>query len=373
MKIGIIGGGQLAKMLVLSGLRGGIEFKVLSTAPENCVDTLCDVKIVKSLTVENTKAWARDCDVVTIDHETVDCKALSGLSTLMPTSKGISCFQDRYNEKKLLDKLDLSTTSYEKVPSLEKMKELVAQYKNDCILKKRIGGYDGKSQMWIVPYADIDENKVPEFHKDEWIIEKRVNFDYEVSLISTAAWDKENVKIIHYPIAKNIHSDGILTQSDIGFVNDVEFANHEEIENLENKARAINRKIITEMKYTGTICVEMFVTQDTLFVNEISPRVHNSGHWSIDGASISQFGSHLRAIMGRPLIEPKMLYPRVRMHNLIGKVPNLEEIYKAVPDCVVHIYGKKQLPGRKLGHVTFAGEDIKELDKKSIRFKNLIL
>lgn len=348
--VGILGGGQLARMMVLAGMNSGFRFKVLTNEAEDCVGDICQVTKLKKLTATSVNNFSKDCDVVTIENENVDCSLLEGIvKKISPNQKSIGQLQDRLKEKMFLKKMDIGHADYKKIFSLNDLRINAKKFGNDCVLKKRTYGYDGKNQIWMVPFAILDESKLPNLNDGDWILERRVNYDYEVSQVSCARWDNSNAEITHFPTTKNYHLNSILRQSDV--ITD---------ENISDKTRAIATKIIKALKYTGTICIEMFVSGNKVEVNEIAPRVHNSGHWTIDGSSLSQFSAHLLAIGNYPVPTPFPLYKHIRMINIIGKLPNISKVLE-LSNVHLHIYGKKPRKNRKLGHITICTNSTKEL------------
>lgn len=345
MKIGIIGAGQLARMLSIAGTPLGLEFHCLGKVDE------CAAEVVKSVTdisLEDINAvvnWAKQFDVITFENENIShelIKAINHEVSVYPSAKAIAVSQDRLLEKSFMQDHGIATAKFVNVDSLEALQSAVDEYGVPAIIKTRRFGYDGKGQFVIKSKEDIA--KAWEALKDApdgLIYEAFVDFDYEVSLVCSADI-KGNV--VFYPLARNIHKQGILIESVAPFENKA----------LEEKAQKVAKILVEELGYIGTLAIEFFVKDDELVVNEIAPRVHNSGHWSIDGATTSQFENHVRAIAG--LILGATDSRKTIMLNCIGNMPRTKDL--AALDCVkIHSYNKEGRKGRKVGHLNLNLKD----------------
>ena len=339
--IGILGGGQLAKMLATAAADLGFNTNIY------CPDRDCPAAQVANETVvgsydndDKLVDFAKNVDVLTYEFENIETKALEELEKIVeirPSIKALKICQDRYTEKSYLNALDIKTTQFYKIDEVQAIEELLIKVKKPILIKTRKLGYDGKGQVLVKTQNDIKEN-FRENQLSPSIAEEVIRFDKELSVIIVR--NKEgNIKT--FEPGENMHEHGILLTttlpSSIG-------------KELLNDASIIAKKIVDDLDYVGVMGVEFFLKERQLFVNEIAPRVHNSGHWTVDGSYSSQFQQHIRAIMDLPLLSTER-HSDIIMYNLIGKVTsNLvnNELAK------VYIYGKKETrPGRKMGHINF--------------------
>ena len=337
--IGIIGGGQLARMLATAAAELGFEINIY------CPDRDCPAAQVANKTVlgnyddnEKLVAFAKNINVLTYEFENIDTKALEELEKVVdirPSVKALKISQDRYAEKTYLNSLGIKTTKFYKIDEVSDIEKHFVKMKTPILIKTRRLGYDGKGQVLIKTQDDINEY----YLKNEFspsIGEEVLRFDKELSVIIVR--DKEgNIKA--FEPGENVHERGILVTTTLP---------SSISEALRNDATEIAKKIVGDLDYIGVMGVEFFLKGKELLVNEIAPRVHNSGHWTMDGSYSSQFQQHIRAIMELPLLSTER-HSDIVMYNLIGKVTSdllKNELAK------VHIYGKKDpRPGRKMGHV----------------------
>ncbi|QIV95748.1 5-(carboxyamino)imidazole ribonucleotide synthase [Allofrancisella inopinata] len=345
MKIGVIGAGQLARMLSIAGTPLGFEFHCLGKAGD------CAQEVVKSMTdisldnINEVVNWAKQFDVITFENENISYELIQAINhevKVYPSAKSIAISQDRLLEKSFMQDYSIATAQFANIDSLAKLKKAVKEFGLPAIVKTRRFGYDGKGQFVIKTQQDIV--KAWETLKDApdgLIYEAFVDFDYEVSQICTA-----DVKgnIAFYPLAKNTHKQGILIESIAPFENEI----------LSQKAQQIAKILVKELEYVGTLAIEFFVKSDELIVNEIAPRVHNSGHWSIDGAVTSQFENHIRAITG--LILGATDSQKTIMLNCIGNMPSTTDL-AALDYIKIHSYNKSPRKGRKVGHLNLNLKD----------------
>ena len=337
--IGILGGGQLAKMLATAAADLGFNINIY------CPDRDCPAAQVANKVIfgnyDNTSklvAFAKNVDVLTYEFENIDTKALEELDQqveIRPSIKALKISQDRYTEKSYLNSLGIKTTQFYKIDSVSDMEKLLNRLKKPILIKTRRLGYDGKGQVLIKTQDDINEHFLGK-ELFPSIAEEVITFDRELSVIIVR--DKEgNIKT--FEPGENVHESGILVTTTLPSPTS---------EALKNAAITVARKIVADLDYIGVMGVEFFLKENELYVNEIAPRVHNSGHWTMDGSYSSQFQQHIRAIMDLPLLSTER-HSDIIMYNLIGKVTsNLvnNELAK------VYIYGKKDArPGRKMGHV----------------------
>ena len=337
--IGILGGGQLAKMLAIAAANLGFNINIY------CPDRDCPAaQVANKVTFgnyddsENLVAFAKNVDILTYEFENIDTKALEELDQqveIRPSIKALKISQDRYTEKSYLNSLGIKTTQFYKIDSVADIEKLLNRLKKPILIKTRRLGYDGKGQVLIKNQDDINQYFLGKSLAPS-ITEEVISFDRELSVIIVRD-KKGNIKA--FEPGENVHEHGILLTTTLPTSTS---------EVLKNNATIIAKKIVDDLGYIGVMGVEFFLKGQELYVNEIAPRVHNSGHWTMDGSYSSQFQQHIRAIMDLPLLSTER-HSDVTMYNLIGTVTsNLvnNELAK------VYIYGKKDiLPGRKMGHV----------------------
>ncbi len=347
--IGILGGGQLGRMLALAASRLGLKAQVFSPDPDSpAFDVVQNATCAEYADVEALELFASDVDVVTYEFENVPSATamiLAARRTVLPDPKVLETTQDRLVEKDFVTKLGIATARYADVSSADGLKAAIAQIGLPAVLKTRRFGYDGKGQI-VVREGDDPEAVWAELETRSAILEAFVPFEREISVVAARSASGE---VVCYDVTENEHRDHILK---------VSHAPAAIPEPLAAQARAVAEKIATALSYVGVLAVEMFVVPGangaaaTLLVNEIAPRVHNSGHWTLDGASVSQFEQHIRAIAGWPLAHP-VRHGNVTMTNLIGNDILDYEKWLTIPGATVHLYGKgSPRPGRKMGHVT---------------------
>jgi 5-(carboxyamino)imidazole ribonucleotide synthase len=331
----VLGAGQLALMLAEAAQDLGVEF-ICAGKPGDCAGRIAPVASVDLEDAAQVRAFAATVDVLTFESENVEPNVLEGLTNLAPNANAVRIAQDRLLEKDYLRGAEIRTAPYAAVDSLRDLQEALAKIGAPAILKTRRLGYDGRGQVRI---AHVDEASSAWAHTGgaPCILEGMVPFELEVSLIAARARGGETA---FYPLVRNEHREGILRVSTAPF----------ERSALQAKAEAYLSRLLTALGYVGVLTVEFFVVGDDLVANEMAPRVHNSGHWTIEGAATSQFENHLRAITGMPLGSTASR-PTV-MLNCIGDMPDEAET-SAFPALFRHDYGKVARPGRKVGHLTF--------------------
>ncbi|MFT3742176.1 MAG: 5-(carboxyamino)imidazole ribonucleotide synthase [Gammaproteobacteria bacterium] len=348
MKIGVIGGGQLARMLALAGHSLGFETICLESQNDCPAAKVTEVIVADYGDAEKLRALVNRVDVLTYEFENIPTNTIEILTPLLadkphkiaPSLEALSIAQDRYREKTFFQKLQIPTTTFASVDSLETLRQAAEHIQFPAILKTRRWGYDGKGQYVLKSAADIES--AWEDCAGEGLLENKVNFEKEFSCIGVRSAKGE---IAFYPLAENWHKEGILRTSTVQ-VSPLA---------MERDAQTYVANILEALNYVGVLAVEFFWANGQLIANEMAPRVHNSGHWTIEGAVTSQFENHLRAILGLPLGDTAARQP-VTMFNLIGEVPRLETILQ-VPGAHCHLYGKQAKPKRKLGHVTLCAQD----------------
>ncbi|MFZ3359384.1 MAG: 5-(carboxyamino)imidazole ribonucleotide synthase [Xanthobacteraceae bacterium] len=342
--IGILGGGQLGRMLALAAARLGFKCHVFSPNPDSpAFDVVHRVTRADYTDAEALDRFAADVDVVTYEFENVPAECATFLAArvpVLPDPKILAITQDRLAEKNFVTALGIRTAPFADVASASALAAAIEQVGRPAVLKTRRFGYDGKGQATIKNGSD-PEAAWREVGGQPCILEAFIPFEREVSVI--AARTRAGA-VSCFDVTENEHRDHILKFSRVpAALDDVTAA----------EACHVAETIAHKFAYVGVLAVEMFVLRDGgLLVNEIAPRVHNSGHWTIDGASASQFEQHIRAVAGWPLAKP-VRYGRVEMTNLIGDEVEDYRGWLTVPGAAVHLYGKAAVrPGRKMGHVT---------------------
>ncbi len=351
MKIAIFGAGQLAMMMILSDKDNDHEFVVVdpsSKPPASNYAKHIQTDYTDAKTLEKIK---NECDIATIDFENVDVDAMIELEKSIPvhpSSYALQICQDRLKEKQLFRDLGIETTPffeiYNKV-DINRNRQADKSY----ILKTRRFGYDGKNQYHIRPNDIVDT----ELLEHDCILEELVNFESEVSLICVSP---VNGDVIYYPLVENSHSNGILNMS-------VYPSNYT---SLQSDAEKIGGDLIKSMNYFGVLVIEFFITRDKhLIANEMAPRVHNSGHWTIEGSSQSQFQAHINAISGKKIDINSFTHVPSVMFNILSKHVSKESISKIGMnyDIFLHDYHKAERDNRKLGHITHICDTKNQLEK----------
>lgn len=344
MKIGIVGGGQLARMLVLTGYPLGLQFQILDPAADACageVAPLIQGAYDDEACLNRLAQWA---DVVTFDFENVPAAAAQLLERqvkVCPSSAVMGVAQDRLYEKGLFWELDIPTPVFATVDSLEELHSAVERVALPAVLKMRSLGYDGKGQ-WVLRSAEDIEPAWQVLGGVPLLLEGFIPFEREVSVLAARGRDGA---IALYPLVENHHRQGILRLSRVPCA----------LPALEQEAWDYVRRLLERLKYIGLLAVEFFVHEGRLIANEMAPRVHNSGHWTIEGATTNQFENHLRAIAGLPLGATTAIGTSA-MLNCIGEMADRDAVL-AVTGAHYHAYGKEPRPGRKVGHITLQSDD----------------
>jgi 5-(carboxyamino)imidazole ribonucleotide synthase len=345
--IGILGGGQLGRMLAMAAARLGLRCQIFSPDPESpAFDVVLNATCAEYADVEALELFANDVDVITYEFENVPASAalvLSSRRPVLPDRKILETTQDRLAEKDFVTRLGIGTADYADVSTAAGLREAAARIGLPAVIKTRRFGYDGKGQA-IIREGDDFGRIWTELGTKSAILEAFVPFEREISVIAARSADGT---VECFDVTENEHRDHILK---------ISRAPAAIPQALADEARSIAGRIAAALDYVGVLAVEMFVLANgsgsKVLVNEIAPRVHNSGHWTLDGASISQFEQHIRAIAGWPLGKP-VRHGAVTMTNLIGDEVNGYEQWLTVPGATVHLYGKgTPRPGRKMGHVT---------------------
>jgi 5-(carboxyamino)imidazole ribonucleotide synthase len=353
MQIGILGGGQLGRMLALAGFPLGLHFRCFDSSPEAVAGHLMPLTVGSFHDHEALARFADGLDLLTYEFENVPVKAAEFLAQrvpLYPPPSALAIAQDRAVEKSFFQRLGIPTAPFEVVSNRDEYHQASAKIGLPAVLKTCRLGYDGKGQSVIKSRSDI-EPAWKLLGGAPLILEKFVPFDREVSILAVRGRAGETA---FYPLVQNHHQDGILQRS---------FAPASGAANgLQRQAEEYAQRVLAELHYVGVLAIEFFQRGDELIANEMAPRVHNSGHWTIEGAATSQFQNHLRAICGWPL-GSTTVRGFVAMLNLLGSAPPADRLL-GLPGVYLHLYGKRPLPGRKLGHVTCVADDETLLEKK---------
>ena len=342
--VGILGGGQLARMLALSGAPLGLRFRVLDTVADACAGQFAPLIVGDYRDEAALAEFASQVDVATFDFENVPAESaqwLSGRVPVFPNPRALSIAQDRLAEKTLFRKLGIPVPEFADVTDRAALDVAVAKIGTPCILKTRRLGYDGKGQYRIKQPADVEAawNALgAQATTVGLILEAFVPFERELSVIAVRGRDGE---FRTWPLTENWHVDGVLSAS---------LAPARADDALATIAVAHARALGEALDYVGVFAVELFCKDGELLANELAPRVHNSGHWTIEGSETSQFENHLRAVLGLPLGDTRMI-GHACMLNWIGTMPDAAPVL-GEPGGHWHDYGKEPRAGRKVGHAT---------------------
>lgn len=373
-KVGIIGGGQLGKMLVSEAAKMGIYTIVLDPDKDSAAACLANKKMVASF--DDRAALlelAKESDVLTCEFEHISIEALKYLESkgfiVYPPAERLEIVQNKFNQKIDLKKHGIPVGDFLKVHGIEGIKDAIKIFNYPIMLKTSIGAYDGKGNSIIRCEEDI-EKAFMELggNADSIYVEKFIPFVKEISVLCCGAISGE---VMVYPIAENIHKDSILYETSVpAMISDAQ----------RNNAIEIARKVYGIFGSVGMLCVEMFLTRSgDLLVNEVAPRPHNSGHYTIEGCITSQFENHIRAVIGLPLGKTDLIMPTV-MRNILGEdgfkgTPVTMGAYEvlAIGGVRLHIYGKKETkPKRKMGHITITESTLDKAREKADKAHKII-
>ena len=349
-RVGILGGGQLARMLALFGAPLGLRFLVMDTVADACAGQFAPMVVGDWRDEAALGRFAADVDVATFDFENVPAESARWLAEripVFPSPQALAVAQDRLAEKELFTRLGIPVPPYAPVDTRGQLAEAVARIGAPCILKTRRLGYDGKGQHRIRGGAasDIDaawEALGAQAAKVGLILEAFVPFERELSVVAVRGRDGE---FRAWPLTENWHVDGVLSAS---------LAPATMSSALADAAVSHARRLAEALDYVGVFALELFCRDGQLLANELAPRVHNSGHWTIEGSETSQFQNHLRAVLGVPLGDTRMV-GHACMLNWIGEMPDPGPVLSE-PGGHWHDYGKAARPGRKVGHATLRAD-----------------
>ncbi|MGB5938114.1 MAG: 5-(carboxyamino)imidazole ribonucleotide synthase [Rhodanobacter sp.] len=347
--MGVLGGGQLARMLALAAAPLGVKTLAVDNLADACAGQVAPLVVADWTDYAALAAFAARVDVVTFDFENVPAETARWLAervAVFPNPQALAAAQDRLAEKTLFRECGLATPDFMAVDTRAQLDQALAAVGAPAILKTRRLGYDGKGQFRLHALADADAAWAAlgaSAAKHGLILEAFVPFERELSVLAVRGRDGE---FRTWPLTGNWHVDGVLSMS---------LAPAPDIGQLQSRATALARTLAERLDYVGVFALELFVKDGELLGNEMAPRVHNSGHWSIEGAHTSQFENHVRAVLGLPLGDTGARGLSA-MFNWIGELPQEAAVLGAV-DAHWHDYGKQARPGRKVGHATVCAPD----------------
>lgn len=372
-KIGIIGGGQLGKMMILEAKKMGFYVTILDPTKKCPADSIADQHLAADFDDrEAIRKLAQKSDLITYEFEHIEVEVLKELESedykIYPTARSLEIIQNKYHQKNILKQDQIAVPDFKKVSGPADIKDAAEEFGYPLMLKSCTGGYDGKGNALIdsqdeveSAYQELGAGKTP------LMAEKYIPFKKEISIIAARGLTGE-MKV--YPVGENDHRDNILYETKVPAEISAE---------LEKEAEEFAREVLKVFAGVGIFCVEMFVTEDDqLLVNEIAPRPHNSGHYTIEGCVTSQFEQHVRAITALPLGDTTLLRPAV-MRNILGsgeegkvEIIGLEPAL-AVEGVKVHIYQKTiSRPGRKMGHLTVTADNLEIAAERALEASQLI-
>ena len=355
MTVGIVGAGQLGRMLALAGYPLGLDFLLLDPSPGAPAGQVAPLLHGAFTDRRLLRSLARRCEVVTFDWENVSVASLRAIQAadgarICPPVAALAAAQDRVAEKRLFERLDIPTTRWRAVETRAQLTRAVRAIGLPGVLKTRRFGYDGKGQAVLRTAADL-ERAWQRLGGVPLLYEELVPFDCEVSVIGARSTRGE---LVVYPLCGNVHAHGILrlTRAPYGPAA------------WQRRAARYLTRVLQRFRYAGILTIEFFVRDGRLIANEMAPRVHNSGHWTIEGALTSQFENHLRAVLGLPL-GGTGARGHSAMINLIDAVPDRQRLLRFA-GLHLHDYGKQPRPGRKVGHCTLVEASAARRDARAL-------
>lgn len=358
MRVGVLGGGQLGRMIALAGYPLGVRFRHLGSAQDTSAGEVSEQVTAAFEDLDALIRFADGLDVITYESENVPVEAarfLADYCRVQPPLSALETSQDRLNEKLAFAQLGIPTAAYAAVDSLAQLEEACARTGYPAVLKTRRMGYDGKGQF-VLRRAEELQMAWDRLGASGLILEGLVPFDRELSIIAVRGKQGET---LFYPLIENQHADGILRAS---------YAPARDVNaDLQAIAEDYAMRLLDSLDYVGVLAIELFQVGAQLIANEMAPRVHNSGHWTIEGAETSQFENHIRAILGYPLGDTSAVGYSV-MINLVGVIPQVEHMLQ-FRDAHLHLYGKSARPGRKVGHITVRGDDATAVRKQAEKIR----
>ncbi|MBV1757258.1 MAG: 5-(carboxyamino)imidazole ribonucleotide synthase [Dethiosulfatibacter sp.] len=362
--IGVIGGGQLGKMIVCEAKRMGYNAVVLDPKTNSPAGQVADEQIVAGFDeIWAYRELARKTDIMTFEFEHIDVEILSLIenegSRIIPSSRTLKVIQNKYNQKNMLQQIGVKVPEFRMINSIDDLMDAFNHFNQKAILKSCTNGYDGKGNMIIKNVADL-ESIYHGFDGQMIMIEELIDFIKEVSIVVA----KSDLGVFFYPVVENIHQNSILIKT---------LVPSSIPDEVTEKIRDTSKKIVDSIDDFGVYCIEFFIDKNLdVIVNEIAPRPHNSGHYTIECCSSSQFEQLVRIICGMPIGSTYLRTPCV-MYNLLGsddvkgkyEIRGLEGVLN-IPDCYFHLYGKPETDNlKKIGHLTVLGETVDAADKKA--------
>jgi 5-(carboxyamino)imidazole ribonucleotide synthase len=375
MRIGILGGGQLAKMLIESSAKFGFEFVVFSLEKNSPAGMISKEFIGDWNNPNDLNIFANLCDVISLENEYIDYKNIEHIEKsgvkCYPDSSIVKLIQDKLVQKVTLKKLNVPVADFREIDSLEDLKDAAELFGYPFVLKTRTMGYDGKGNVEIKKSSQLKSAFENLSSRGKLFAEKFIDFVKEVAI---QAVRNSNGDIKIYPLVETIQKNHICY---------LVLSSKNYLRKYKNRAEKIAHKILNAMNYVGVMGIEMFAdTKDNLIVNELAPRVHNTGHYTIEAAKCSQFENHIRAILGLPLGSTEMICNSSAMINILGEkneIVNNNQLLKDLKnvsreeDVYIHIYGKNKISkGRKMGHITLTGDNLIRLRNKAEKIRKLI-
>ncbi|MBS4209589.1 5-(carboxyamino)imidazole ribonucleotide synthase [Bacillus sp. FJAT-50079] len=361
--IGIIGGGQLGRMMTFSAKEAGFRVIILEPAPDSPAGQVADEQIIATYDDREALALlAEKSDVITYEFENIDYEALKWLTEKAYIPQGaelIKITQDRILEKQALTEAGVEVAPYAVIYSEDDLEREVETIGIPCVLKTSRGGYDGKGQYVIKSRGDCAEAATL-LNAGPCVLEAWIPFDKEISIVMTRG---VNGELTWFPIGENIHKNNILHETIVPARITAQ---------VEQDVSELAEKIADKLQLIGTLAVELFLTEEgQLYVNELAPRPHNSGHYTIEACTLSQFDQHIRAVCGWPLPKVRLLQPAIMVNVLGEHVAGVVNEIPQRPDWSVHFYGKAEAKqGRKMGHITILTDELdvtlQELDATQI-------
>jgi 5-(carboxyamino)imidazole ribonucleotide synthase len=360
MIVGILGGGQLGRMLAIAGYPLGLRFRTLDLSSDVPAGPVSELVVADFNDTDALKRFAHGLDLVTYEFENVpvdSARFLSRRVPVLPPPEALEVAQDRVSEKSFFERLGIPAPRFMAVNTWDDLKTALSEIGLPAVLKTRRFGYDGKGQYVVRKPEDVSLawqslSGVP------LILESFVSFEREVSILAARSRPGE---VRFYPLVENHHKDGILRLS----LCPAPGASSE----LQREAEDYAKRALEALNYVGILAIEFFQHEGHLLANEMAPRVHNSGHWTIEGAETSQFENHLRAILGLPLGSTATV-GHSAMLNLIGAIPDTRAV-SSIPDVHLHLYGKAARPNRKLGHITVRARSEEALGERLAQLRDI--
>jgi 5-(carboxyamino)imidazole ribonucleotide synthase len=364
MMLGVLGGGQLGRMMALAAARLGVRTRCFDPDPDACAGDVCELHTAAWNDADAIARFATGCDAVTFEFENVPAQTLSNAmhaSPVFPPLAALETGQDRLLEKQLFELAGLHVHAYESIERESDIDRALAKIGVPCVVKTRRGGYDGKGQC-VLRSVDDARGLWHRLGGVPLLMETFVPFERELSLIAVRSRAGE---FAAYPLAQNRHERGMLRES-IAPAPQVDAA-------IASEAQRHMHELMNRLSYVGVLAIEFFVAKQSgrtvLLANEMAPRVHNSGHWTMDAGITCQFENHVRAVLGLPLGDTT-LRGNVAMVNLIGNNPKRSEVL-AINGARLHLYNKESRENRKIGHVNIAGDSLANLQPRIDALKTI--